>query len=49
MYIQKEGMQINTDKTKLMLFGDMAYDLKVTVSGTSLKNVRSFKYLGSTT
>jgi len=39
-------MQINTDKTKVMLFGDMVYDLKVTVSGTSLENVRSFKYLG---
>jgi len=42
----KEGMQVNTDKTKVMLFGDMVYDLKVTVNGMSLENVRSFKYLG---
>ena len=42
----KEGMQVNTDKTKVVLFGDMVYDLKVTVNGMSLENVRSFKYLG---
>ena len=46
LWSQKEGMQINTDKTKVMLFGDMVFDLKVTVSGTRLENVRSFKYLG---
>ena len=39
-------IQINTDRTKVMLFGDMVYDLKVTVNGMSLENVRSFKYLG---
>ena len=46
LWAHKEGMRINTDKTKVMLFGDMVDDLKITVNGMSLENVRSFKYLG---
>jgi len=46
LWTRKEGMRINTDKTKVMLFGDIIHELKVTVEGTALDNVRSFKYLG---
>ena len=42
----KEGMHINVDKTKVMLFGNTADDVKVTVYGQMLENVKSYKYLG---
>ena len=45
-WAKKEGMQINADKTKLMVFGNQASDITVKVNGIVLENVNSFKYLG---
>jgi len=42
----KQGMHINVDKNKVMLFGNTVDDVKVTVYGQMLENVKSYKYLG---
>jgi len=45
-WARKEGMQINAEKTKLMVFGRHTHNVVVKVNGVSLENVDSFKYLG---
>ena len=45
-WARKEGMQINAEKTKSMVFGRHAHNVVVKVNGVSLENVDSFKYLG---
>jgi len=46
VWADKEGMCINNDKTKVMLFGDVVQDITVSVHGSILQNVKSYKYLG---
>ena len=39
-------MQINSEKTKVMVFGNSTDEIKIKISGKYLENVRSYKYLG---
>ena len=39
-------MIINADKTKVMVFGDVTYEVKIKINDTVLENVQSYKYLG---
>jgi len=45
-WAEQEGMKINAAKSKVMLFGGKRDTLQITIDGTELENVRSFKYLG---
>ena len=45
-WAQKEGMTINAEKTKVMVFGDVINEVKVKINDTVVKNVKSYKYLG---
>ena len=45
-WAKKEDMQINADKTKLMVVGHQVHNAVVKVNGKILENVDSFKYLG---
>jgi len=46
LWTDKEAMQINVGKTKVMLFGDSCDEVKVSIHGVQLENVTSYKYLG---
>ena len=43
---ENEGMVINVEKTKVMVFGDVSNNVRVMIHKTPLENVTSFKYLG---
>ena len=45
-WAHKEGMIINTKKTKVMVFGDVIDEVKIKINDTVLENVKSYKYLG---
>ena len=45
-WAQKEGMIINAEKTKVMVFGDVIDEIKIKSNDTVLENVQSYKYLG---
>ena len=44
----KYGMKINTKKTKVMRVCKVGGEVKITINGARLEQVRSFKYLGHT-
>ena len=39
-------MIINSEKTKVMVFGDVIDEVKIKINDTVLENVQSYKYLG---
>jgi len=43
---QKEGMTINPDKTKVMVFGAKEEEVCIKVKDTVLEQVKNYKYLG---
>ena len=45
---EKYSMKINIKKTKVMRVARERGDVNITVNGTLLEQVRSFKYLGHT-
>jgi len=45
-WAEKEGMELNALKTKVMLFGDMVNKVSVKINDKVLECVTSFKYLG---
>ena len=45
-WAKREGMELNTEKTKVMLFGDLSDRISITLNGIQIENVDSFKYLG---
>ena len=45
-WAQKEGMIINAEKTKVMVFGDVIDEVKIKINDTVIENVQSYKYLG---
>ena len=46
-WAQNEGMLINAEKTKVMMFGDNVKEICIKVNGKEIENVRSCKYLGA--
>ena len=45
-WAHKEGMIINSVKTKVMVFGDVIDEVKIKINDTVLENVQNYKYLG---
>ena len=45
-WAKTEGMDLNTEKTKVMIFGDRSDCISITLNGTQIESVDSFKYLG---
>jgi len=45
-WAETEGMQINAEKTKVIVFGHSSEEYHVKVNGKELENVQYYKYLG---
>ena len=45
-YCNKWNLKINTEKTKIMIFGKNKQKRKFTINGNDIEKVNSFKYLG---
>ena len=45
-WAKREGMVLNSAKTKVMIFGDSTDPVTITLDGSAIENVSSYKYLG---
>lgn len=46
--IENEGMEINIDKTKILVVGEQSIDTEIKVGDIKIEQVREYKYLGIT-
>ena len=44
---EQAGLLLNTNKTKIMVFGEINVDDRIQVAGETIENVEMFEYLGS--
>ena len=44
---ERGGLLLNTNKTKIMVFGERSIDDRIQVAGETIENVEKFEYLGS--
>ena len=44
---EQAGLLLNTNKTKVMVFGERSIDERIQVAGETIENVERFEYLGS--
>ena len=45
--VEQAGLLLNTNKTKIMVFGERNVDDRIQVAGETIENVEKFEYLGS--